>query len=553
MSEKIITANQLKSMIAVGCDRLKAGADYVDSLNVFPVPDGDTGTNMNLSFSAGLDRVNQSDGQTVEAVSEALAKGLLMGARGNSGVILSQIFRGFSKACQGKEELDAKAFAACLTSGVKTAYKAVMKPVEGTILTVAREASEAAEECAKNTKDVIEVMKAANQAANQALENTPNLLPVLKEVGVVDSGGQGLCFIYAGFLESLTGEAVPAYRQELSQANLSELAHEENYYKTSHSVSSEDIKYGFCTEIMVRLAEKGKAEEDFDYETFRNYLNERGNSLLVVNDDEVVKVHVHTEHPGDVLNYGQRFGTLIKIKVDNMRLQHDNILENKAKPKEKKDYGIIAVAVGEGVQTMLKELGATSIINGGQTMNPSTEDFIKAIEEGNAQKVILLPNNKNIFLAAKQAAEVSEIPTVVVASRFITQGLSALLAFDPDQDLESNQEAMTQAMEDVKSGQITHAIRDTSLNGVEIHEGDFMGIVDGDILISDQGLENVTLQTIDAMQDEESELLTVIYGEDVQPEEAEALRTKLSERYEDLEIEMYEGKQPIYNYLLSVE
>ena len=304
---------------------------------------------------------------------------------------------------------------------------------------------------------------------------------------------------------------------------------------------------------MVRLAEKGKAEEDFDYENFRNYLNERGNSLLVVNDDEVVKVHVHTEHPGDVLNYGQRFGTLIKIKVDNMRLQHDNILENKAKPKEKKDYGIIAVAVGEGVQTMLKELGATSIINGGQTMNPSTEDFIKAIEEGNAQKVILLPNNKNIFLAAKQAAEVSEIPTVVVASRFITQGLSALLAFDPEQDLESNQEAMTQAMEDVKSGQITHAIRDTSLNGVEIHEGDFMGIVDGDILISDQGLENVTLQTIDAMQDEESELLTVIYGEDVQPEEAEALRTKLSERYEDLEIEMYEGKQPVYNYLLSVE
>ncbi len=553
MSEKIITANQLKSMIAVGCDRLKAGADYVDSLNVFPVPDGDTGTNMNLSFSAGLDRVNQSDGQTVEAVSDALAKGLLMGARGNSGVILSQIFRGFSKACQGKEELDAKAFAACLTSGVKTAYKAVMKPVEGTILTVAREAREAAEECAKNTKDVIEVMKAANQAANQALENTPNLLPVLKEVGVVDSGGQGLCFIYAGFLESLTGEAVPAYRQELSQANLSELAHEENYYKTSHSVSSEDIKYGFCTEIMVRLAEKGKAEEDFDYENFRNYLNERGNSLLVVNDDEVVKVHVHTEHPGDVLNYGQRFGTLIKIKVDNMRLQHDNILENKAKPKEKKDYGIIAVAVGEGVQTMLKELGATSIINGGQTMNPSTEDFIKAIEEGNAQKVILLPNNKNIFLAAKQAAEVSEIPTVVVASRFITQGLSALLAFDPEQDLESNQEAMTQAMEDVKSGQITHAIRDTSLNGVEIHEGDFMGIVDGDILISDQGLENVTLQTIDAMQDEETELLTVIYGEDVQPEEAEALRTKLSERYEDLEIEMYEGKQPVYNYLLSVE
>ncbi|MCY3032749.1 DAK2 domain-containing protein [Aerococcus urinae] len=555
MSQLVIDASELRNMVAVGCDKLKQGADYVDSLNVFPVPDGDTGTNMNLSFSAGLDGVEKNDGQSVEEVADALAKGLLMGARGNSGVILSQIFRGFAKGCKGLEKLDAKALANSFDQAVKSAYKAVMKPVEGTILTVVREGAEAGLVQAEKSDDVIEVMRAVSEGANLALENTPNLLPVLKEVGVVDSGGQGLCLIYAGFLEALTGEAVASFHTNVENTDLTELAHEENYYNTSHSVSSEDIKFGFCTEIMVALGQGSEDYEDFDYETFRNYLSERGDSLLVVNDDEVVKVHVHTERPGDVLNYGQKFGTLIKVKVDNMRQQHEDILTNKAKsaPKEKQAYSIIAVCAGEGVSELFKEAGASYIISGGQTMNPSTEDFVKAIEAVNAENIILLPNNKNIFMAAKQAADVSEVPTVVLETESITQGLVALLGFNLNDDLASNESSMKEAFHEVKSGQVTHAIRDTSISGLTIHKGDYMGLVEGDIQVCDKDKSQAARKTVQALTDEESELVTLIYGEDISEEEASQLADLITEDNDQLEVEVYKGDQPVYSYLISVE
>ncbi|WP_258113454.1 DAK2 domain-containing protein [Aerococcus urinae] len=555
MSQLVIDASDLRNMVAVGCDKLKQGADYVDSLNVFPVPDGDTGTNMNLSFSAGLDGVEKNDGQSVEEVADALAKGLLMGARGNSGVILSQIFRGFAKGCKGLEKLDAKALANSFDQAVKSAYKAVMKPVEGTILTVVREGAEAGLVQAEKSDDVIEVMRAVSEGANLALENTPNLLPVLKEVGVVDSGGQGLCLIYAGFLEALTGEAVASFHTNVENTDLTELAHEENYYNTSHSVSSEDIKFGFCTEIMVALGQGSEDYEDFDYETFRNYLSERGDSLLVVNDDEVVKVHVHTERPGDVLNYGQKFGTLIKVKVDNMRQQHEDILTNKAKaaPKEKQAYSIIAVCAGEGVSELFKEAGASYIISGGQTMNPSTEDFVKAIEAVNAENIILLPNNKNIFMAAKQAADVSEVPTVVLETESITQGLAALLGFNLNDDLASNESSMKEAFHEVKSGQVTHVIRDTSISGLTIHKGDYMGLVEGDIQVCDTDKSQAARKTVQALTDEESELVTLIYGEDISEEEASQLADLITEDNDQLEVEVYKGDQPVYSYLISVE
>lgn len=558
MNKTDLTANDFKAMVELAQERLSENSEYVNSLNVFPVPDGDTGTNMNLSFTSGADRVSLSDTDRIDVLGKDLAKGLLMGARGNSGVILSQLFRGFSKAMEGKETINAGEFAAAFSQGVEAAYKAVMKPVEGTILTVARESAAAGVEKAKESNDVIEIMETVVNSAKVSLENTPNLLAVLKEVGVVDSGGQGLLYIYQGFLESLTGEKVSVKTKTIEKADLTEIAHQENFSNLAHSLSTEDIQYGYCTEIMVHIGEGETVTDTFDYDTFRNHLDGIGDSLLVVADDEVVKVHVHTEYPGEVMNYGQKFGSLLKIKVDNMRLQHGDVIAKgtsgaPAKKEAPKPYGIISVAAGEGVQNLFKSLGVTTIIPGGQTMNPSTEDIVKAIEECNAEKTIILPNNKNIFMAAEQAAQVAETEVVVVPSTTISQGLTAMLAFNDQVDLEANKENMTGELDNVKSGQITTAVRDTAIDGLEITKDDFMGLVDGKIVLSHSDRLTAVLNTLRKMIDEDSEIITVIYGEGMTEEESQTIADTIEDEFEDVEVEIQEGNQPVYYYLLSVE
>ncbi|HJH01701.1 MAG TPA: DAK2 domain-containing protein [Aerococcus urinaeequi] len=547
-------------MLEVGGNRLSENAEYVNSLNVFPVPDGDTGTNMNLTYTSGIERVIKQHSDTVGEVGEDLAKGLLMGARGNSGVILSQLFRGFAKAIEGKTTIEAQDLANAFQRGIDTAVKAVMKPVEGTILTVARDSAAAGMQKAEQTDDIIEVMTAVLEEAQTSLENTPNLLPVLKEVGVVDSGGQGLVYIYHGFLESLTGESIPVKSADPNKANVTELAHQENFFNTAHSVASEDIHYGYCTEIMVKIGEGETVTDEFDYDTFRNHLDGIGDSLLVVSDDEIVKVHVHTETPGEVMNYGQKFGSLVKIKVDNMRLQHDDILDGKGATQsestpvvERTNLAIIAVAAGEGIENLFKDMGVKSIISGGQTMNPSTNDILDAINKANADNVIILPNNKNIIMAANQAVEVSEIPAAVVETKYISQGLTAMLGYNPDGTLEDNKAAMVAEMANVTSGQVTVAVRDTTVDGLEIHKDHFMGIIDGKIVSEDADLVKETINMVNAMIDEDKELVTLIFGEETDQATAELIAEAVESANEDIEVEIVDGGQPVYHFLASVE
>lgn len=552
-----LEGKQFRLMIATGANRLDKNAEYVNSLNVFPVPDGDTGTNMNLSLASGAKAVANTTSESVGDLSAALSKGLLMGARGNSGVILSQLFRGFGKAIENKETVTSKDFSEAFTKGVETAYKAVMKPVEGTILTVARESAKVGEKKAKETDDIVEVMEAIVRGAKKSLAKTPDLLPVLKEVGVVDSGGQGLLFIYEGFLEVLSGKIVEEDIYQPSAAEMTELVNAEHHRSVSNHIHTEDIKFGYCTEIMVQIGKGETVDSEFDYDTFRNHLNEIGDSLLVVSDDEIVKVHVHTEHPGEVMNYGQKFGSLLKIKVDNMRVQHETILENESpQPVEKAaktPYGIIAVAAGEGVQNLFKSLGVDYVISGGQTMNPSTEDILKAIEEVHAEKIIILPNNKNIFMAADQAAEVSELPVVVIPSKTISQGMTAMLAFNELNDLDTNKAEMMSELKNVASGQVTNAVRDTEIDGIKIKKGDFMGIIEGKIKVSQSNRKNVTIETLKKMITEDSEIVTILLGEDGDEAEAAEIAAEIENLFEEVEVEIHDGQQPVYPYILSVE
>lgn len=562
MKVEKITETEFRKMILTSSDRLNKNAEFINSLNVFPVPDGDTGTNMRLSFASGSKYVSESTSANVGDLAQALAKGLLMGARGNSGVILSQVFRGFAKSVSNKKELTPQDLAQALQGGVETAYKAVMKPQEGTILTVARKSAEAAKKVAKDGGDIVAVMKDTYEAAEAALKTTPDLLPVLKEVGVVDSGGQGLTFVYQGFYDALSGNVRDDEVHKPSPVEMDEMVSAEHHKSAQGKLNTEDIKYGYCTEIMVRLGAGRLVEKKFDYDEFRGYLAEIGDSLLVIADDEVVKVHVHTEHPGMVLSYGQKFGSLIKVKVDNMRLQHETILEKDEEEEREEeiseneisgDYGIIAIASGEGVAEIFKNLGATYVLSGGQTMNPSTKDIVDAIAKTKKDKVIILPNNKNIFLAADQAAEVCDVDAVVVPSKTIAQGMAAMLGFSKDADLEENKEAMTDELDTVISGQVTIAVRDTTIEGREIKKDDYMGIVDGNIVVTNPDRKEAAIEMVKAMLDEDSEVVTIIYGEDGNKEEAEAIETAVSELDEDLEIEIHEGNQPVYPYLISVE
>ena len=552
-----ITTSLFQEMVQSASTRLNKQAEYVNSLNVFPVPDGDTGTNMGMTIENGAKEVADKSASTVGEVAGIFAKGLLMGARGNSGVITSQLFRGFSQSVKEKEELTGQDLALAFQSGVEVAYKAVMKPVEGTILTVSRGAAIGAKKKAEETDDAVEVMKAALDSAKVALAKTPDMLPVLKEVGVVDSGGQGLVFIYEGFLSALTGEYIASEEFQATPATMTEMINAEHHKSVASHVATEDIKYGYCTEIMVALKKGPTYVKEFDYDEFRNYLNELGDSLLVVNDDEIVKVHVHTEDPGLVMQEGLKYGSLVKVKVDNMRNQHEAQVEKEerenSQPTEEEEYAIIAVVAGEGLSDIFKAQGVDYIISGGQTMNPSTENFIKAVEHVNARHIIILPNNKNIFMAAQSAAEVIEQSAAVIETRTIPQGLTSLLAFDPSKSIEENHDRMTAALADVVSGSVTTAVRDTTIDGLEIHENDNLGMVDGKIVVSNPDMLTTLNETFSKMLDMDSEIVTIYIGEDGSEDLANELAQDITEKFEDVEVEIHNGGQPVYPYLFSVE
>ena len=551
-----ITTSLFQEMVQAASTRLGNQAEYVNSLNVFPVPDGDTGTNMGMTIENGAKEVADKPASTVGEVGQILSKGLLMGARGNSGVITSQLFRGFGQAIKDKEELTGQDLAHAFQSGVEVAYNAVMKPVEGTILTVSRGAATAALKKAEETDDAVEVMRAALDGAKRALAKTPEMLPVLKEVGVVDSGGQGLVFIYEGFLAALTGEYIASEDFKATPAVMTEMINAEHHKSVAEHVATEDIKYGYCTEIMVALKQGPTYVKEFNYEEFQGYLSGLGDSLILVNDDEIAKVHVHTEDPGLVLQEGLKYGALKKVKVDNMRNQHDAVLEKDqavAISQEEKDFAIVAVCAGDGLADIFKSQGVDYVISGGQTMNPSTEDIVKAIDAVNAKNVIILPNNKNIFMAAQSAAEVSEVPAAVVETRTVPQGFTSLLAFNPAQSLEENVEAMTASLSDVVSGSVTLAVRDTSIDGLEIHKDDNLGMVDGKIVVSNPDMTTTLKETFAKMIDEDSEIITIYVGEEGNQELAEEISEYLESTYEDVEVEIHDGKQPVYPYLMSVE
>ncbi len=541
----------LAEMIDLGSKNLAKNAEKINSLNVFPVPDGDTGTNMNLSMSSGAKETAANVVENIGELGKSFSKGLLMGARGNSGVILSQLFRGMSQYIADKKEVDAKEFAAAIQNGVSIAYKAIIKPVEGTILTVAREAAEAGVKVAENTNNVIEVMEAIYVEAQASLKRTPDLLPILKEVGVVDSGGQGLVCVYQGFVAALKGEKIDGL--EAVETNVVDMQFEDDH--DMDFMSPEDIVYGFCTEFTVRLDSEKK---EFDEDKFRADMSKFGDSLLVISDSEYVKIHVHTETPGDVFNYGQQYGELIKIKSDNMREQHREVLrKQEAKqttaPKELKEQAMISISMGAGLSKVLTSMGVDYIVEGGQTMNPSTEDIMKAIKEVNAKNIFIFPNNKNIQLAAKQAAELAEENVFVVESKTAPQGLAAVMVFNPQAAAEENFANMQEVLSTVSTLEVTHAVRDTNIEGVEIKKDEFMGIRNGKIVVSNLSLNTVLEELLEKSLDENTEIVTLYLGEESTEEYTDFLEQLIEEKYPDVEVELIESGQPVYPYIIGVE
>lgn len=560
-----ITNLEFGKMVQAAAAKLNAQAEFINSLNVFPVPDGDTGTNMSMSMASGAKYEREATSTNVGDLAQALAKGLLMGARGNSGVILSQIFRGFAKSCADKQELSAKDFVDAYANGAQTAYKAVMKPTEGTILTVVRESAQAGlNEVKAGNDDLVDIMEKIYDASEEALKKTPDLLPVLKEVGVVDSGGQGLVFVLQAFYESLSGKVAENDLVKPDNAQIDEMINAKHHQSAQGKLDPNDIKYGYCTQMMVRIGRGKQVTQKFDYDTFYNYLAKLGDSLLVINDDEVVKVHVHTEFPGKVLSWGQQFGDLQTVKVDNMRWQQEEIMEKdegeptpleKAKEAEKPalDTAVIAVASGDGIAKLLESLGVTHVINGGQTMNPSIQEIAEAINESGAKQALVLPDNGNIFMAADQAAEVADIPTKVVHAKTIAQGMSAMLEFNPEADLAENQANMEGNLDMVKSGEVTNAVRDTTIDGQTIKKDDFMGIVDGKIVNTAADVKTAAIEMVKQMLDEDSEIVTILYGVDGDKETAEAIKEAILAVDDELDVQIYDGGQPVYPYLISVE
>ena len=532
----------LKQMLESGMNHLSNHAAEVDALNVFPVPDGDTGTNMFLTVSNGVKAALQEEKNHVGKILKTLSRGLLMGARGNSGVITSQIFRGIYQDLQDNETIDASQLAHAFVNGSRIAYKAVMRPVEGTILTVVREAADYtyAYTVTEEITDCILVMEKMVEECNEALLRTPELLPVLAEVGVVDSGGKGLTIIFEGMLEALKGNVIG-------------LSNESQSIDSAQTKVEGEEEFGFCTEFILKLSETGMRH--FSESDFSNELATIGNSIVCVQDEDLVKVHVHTLEPFTAIKMGKRRGRFLKLKVENMQQQHDNILEKEEEQTaaEKKKYGIITVAPGSGIGDIFKELRADIVVGGGQTMNPSTEDFVEAIQKLNCDHIIILPNNSNIVMAANQAAQVCEDQDIhVLPAKTIPQGISACVMFNPEADIEENLSDMNEAIENVKSGEVTYAIKDTTYEGMDIKKDEFMGIFNRSIILSKPDCISATKALLDRMLDEDSELVTLIYGEDATLEQAQQMGEYI-EQISDAEVEIYEGKQPVYPFIIGVE
>ncbi len=538
---KILTGKELKVILESGKNLLSNHFREIDALNVFPVPDGDTGTNMNLTFTAGVNDALATKADHVGEIAKKLSKGLLMGARGNSGVILSQIFRGFYQAVDGKDTITVLDFAAAFLKGSEVAYKAVMRPVEGTILTVIRESAYYAHHYAVNHDEAtfLDYMNVFVDEAIESLKTTPDLLPVLKEVGVVDSGGAGLVAILKGFQMALEGQPV-ALTEAVEVTN-----------GAAENLESEE--FGYCTEFILKLNEY-TCDNEVE-EKLKRKLSKIGDSLVVVQDEEIVKVHVHTLTPGEALNIGQRYGEFVKLKIENMSLQHEEIIANQPVEVPHKKYAIITVATGAGLTDMFKELRADVVISGGQTMNPSTEDFVSAIKGLNVDHVIILPNNSNIVMAAQQAQTVfeGEVDVRVIPTKTIPQGLTACIMFNPEVEVEENLEEMTAAAQSVLTGQVTYAIKDTTYDGLEIHANDYMGIKEKAIITSTPDKMQATKNLIDALlEDEEYEIMTLIAGEDTDANEVEEIEEYVNSKY-DVEIETHFGGQAVYSWIIGVE
>ncbi|MBR6889544.1 MAG: DAK2 domain-containing protein [Clostridia bacterium] len=550
MASKKIDGILLKEMFVSGAALLTNNRDSVDALNVFPVPDGDTGTNMSQTINSAVKEINAKPYTSVADISGAAARGALKGARGNSGVILSQILRGFARALEGREEIDGPLLAAALRSGANTAYKAVMKPKEGTILTVIRVIAEEAEEARDKMGDVVELFKLVLTVGDAILKRTPEMLPVLKQAGVVDSGGMGLMVILRGMYAALTGEAVDAVNEVKPDG-----VPMPGEFVDDHDAIGE-ITFGYCTEFTITHPREDM--RDSDVVRLRRRLERMGDCVLVISDMNVVKVHVHTNEPGKALQYALELGELDAIKIDNMMEERrereaKQAAEAAAKAAEQKDYGIVAVALGEGLTEIFRNLNVDQVVDGGQTMNPSIQDLAKAADATNAKNVIILPNNTNIILAAQQASELTERNVIVLPTKSVPMGISAALAFDPSATPEENEAAMTEAANTVHTASITYAVRDTNYDGREIHEGDIMAMVDNKLSLLGSDVSQVASDITDTMVTEDSSLITIYYGEDIDEADAQALRDALAEKYADCDVELQMGGQPLYYYLIAVE
>lgn len=569
MELKSVDAALLQKAVLAAAKGLEAKKEWINELNVFPVPDGDTGTNMTMTIMAAAREVAAIENPTMESIAKALSSGSLRGARGNSGVILSQLFRGFTKEIKESNEITVTSLANAFTRATETAYKAVMKPKEGTILTVAKGMAEKAVDLATQTDDVIDFLTQVIEEGDYVLSQTPEMLPVLKQAGVVDSGGQGLMQVMKGGLDGLLGRGIPFDTAAPAAGNTEST--KPKVAAGSDELSTSDIKYGYCTEFIVNVEKTYDMDEE---QKFKGYLESIGDCVVVVSDDDIIKVHVHTNHPGLAFEKGLTYGSLSRMKIDNMREEHhERLIQNasnvaqtpetpaEAKKEEapasnepRKPYGFIAVSIGKGLGEIFKGIGADYLIEGGQTMNPSTEDMLNAIEKVNADVIYILPNNKNIILAAEQAKILVEDKKIfVVPSKTVPQGIAALINFLPDLSPEENLENMTSEMGRIHTGQITYAVRNTNIDGMEIHEGDIMGIGDSGMLAVGQNVNETVLETLKRMVEDESELISVYFGEDVTEEDAEALVEKVQTAFPNCEVELNDGGQPIYYYLLSVE
>ena len=574
MGISTIDAGMLKNAFLAGAKGLEAKKDWINELNVFPVPDGDTGTNMTLTIMAAAKEVAELENPTMDQLAKAISSGSLRGARGNSGVILSQLLRGFTKEIKAVEEIDTTILANAMVRGTETAYKAVMKPKEGTILTVAKAMADKGLEMASQTDDIEEFVKQVIEYGDYVLSQTPEMLPVLKQAGVVDSGGQGLMQVVKGAVDGLLGRTVDFSLDTVPDSGNRPAAGEKAARGAARTdIDTADIKFGYCTEFIINLE---KVYTDKDETELKSYLESIGDSLVVVSDDEIVKVHVHTNHPGLAFEKALAYGSLSRMKIDNMREEHQERViqdserlareqaareqEDKDKatgeeaPSERREYGFIAVSSGEGLSDIFRGIGADCLIEGGQTMNPSTEDMLKAIERVNAENIFILPNNKNIIMAAQQARDLTEDKNIIVIpSRTVPQGITALVNFMPDLGPEENTQTMTEEMGNVRTAQITYAVRTTNIDGIDIEEGDIMALGDHGILAVGKSVDGVALDAMKEMLDEESELVTIYYGADVSEHEAKVLEEQAQEQYPDKEIELQYGGQPIYYYLISAE